>query len=77
MYRTKLILTWSVCSLNVLTYECEANSQTLTEWSELPETKCFLSGANATFKTHELWPDNVAAKLKCCLKIINEALKIN
>ncbi len=32
------------------------------------ETKCVLSGQNATFKTQEPWPDNVPAKFACCLK---------
>ena len=29
------------------------------------DTKCVLSGAKATLKTQEAWPDNVPARLAC------------
>ena len=32
------------------------------------DTKCVLSGENATFNTHEPCPDRVPAKLACWLK---------
>jgi len=39
------------------------------------ETKCTLSGQNATFKTHEPWPDNVPIRLPCTLQCTTPRLK--
>ena len=59
--------TWSWWSSKVWTHDLLANSQILTEWSELLETKCVLSGEKSTPNTHDACPDNVPTAFACCL----------
>lgn len=59
--------TWSLCSLNVCTHCLLLNSHTLTDLSELDDTKWVPSGAKSTLKTHDACPDKVPATFACCL----------
>jgi len=61
-------ITWSVCSLNVWMHCLLLSSHTLTVWSELLETKCWLSGEKATLSTQEACPDRVPTAFACCLQ---------
>lgn len=60
-------LTWSVCMVSVLMQDRSFKSHTFTVWSEELDTKWFLSGENATLRTHDAWPDTVPRALACWL----------
>lgn len=66
-----------MCSLNVWMHCRLLSSHTLTVWSELLETKCWLSGENATLRTHEAWPDRVPATFACCLQQVTHHICTN
>jgi len=55
-------------TLNVWMHCRLLNSHTLTVWSEMLETQCWLSGEKATFRTHEACPDKVPATFACYLQ---------
>jgi len=51
-----------------LQYKQEAETERQEcRWDTYHETKCTLSGQNATLSTHEPWPDSVPIKLPCSL----------
>jgi len=66
-----------VCSLNVWMHCQLLSSHTLTVWSELLETKCWLSGEKTTLRTHEACPDKVPATFACCLQEVTHHIFTN
>ena len=52
-------------------------SHTLTVWSELLETNCWLSGEKATLRTHEACPDKVPATFACFLQHVTHHICTN
>lgn len=66
-----------MCSLNVWMHCRLLSSHTLTVWSELLETKCWLSGEKATLRTHEACPDKVPATFACCLQQVTHHICTN
>ena len=66
-----------MCSLNVWMHCRLLSSHNLTVSSELLETKCWLSGEKATFRTHEECPDKVPATFACCLQQVTHHICTN
>ena len=66
-----------MCSLNVWMHCRLLSSHTLIVWSELLETKCWLSGEKATFRTHEACPDKVTATFSCFLQQVKHHICTN